>query len=420
MQKKWSKKFHNLYNNLFDYLDYRKFILIIIFFTIIKIIFSFIFGDKMLVEEWEIIVNNILTNQILGYHTIDKEVVPSAYMPPLYVYFVYLIVSFGLSELLSVKIILLIQCIFSFISGIYFFKLLKLYFKEKICLVISLAYFFYPLNFYSASQISSVSLQVSFFIFFLYFYLTTETFKDFIILGIFSSFMVLIRGEFWLLLIFLILLKFLNKKIIIKNYLIYLLTMLILISPTIVRNYIHFDTFIITKSSGYNLWRGNSKAFLVNGEVDDSGEILIHKYELKNKLIEEKQIKKYEIILDNYYFDLALKNINQDPNAYIIHYIKKFFSFMVFNPYSDYENYFHPLVVIPEILVSLFAVIGIIKNIFSKERNLEVLMITLYYLFLIPVFFVLPRYKLFILPLYFILIGHLFTFLSKSSFSKKQ
>jgi len=420
MLKKWSKKYHNLCKSLSSLINQKNFFLLLVFFTVVKIIFSNFFGDKILVEEWAIIINNLNNHQTLGYHTLNDRVIPSVYMPPLYVYIIYFVHLANFNELINVKIILFLQCAVSGISIYYFFKILKLYFNEKISLLISLAYFFYPLNFYSSSQISSVSFQVSFFIFFLYFFLTAKTQKQFFLLGVFSGLMTLIRGEFWLLLVLLFLLKIFKKNILFKNFVITLATLIIIISPTLIRNYVTFEQVILTKSSGYNLWRGNSKTFNVNGELSDTGNTLELKRNLKKELFQKNEIQKYEIIIDNYYFKIALKNILKDPSKYFLHYIKKLFSYVIFNPFSNYPNYFHPLVIIPEILISLIAMAGIIKNIFSKDRNYEILLITLYYLFIIPVFFVLPRYKLFILPLYYIFISYFLAFLYKRIFSKKQ
>ena len=45
----------------------------------------------------------------------------------------------------------------------------------------------------------------------------------------------------------------------------------------IIRNYIVFNDFVITKSSGYNLWRGNSLSKNINGENIETYEIIKEK-----------------------------------------------------------------------------------------------------------------------------------------------
>ena len=304
--------------------------------------------------------------------------------------------------------------------NIFFYKILLNLFNERYAVLFSLIYFLIPLNFYSATQISSVSFQISIFIFFLYYYLNTQTNLQFIILGIFSGLAILIRGEFWLLFLVLTFYKIILSKLnLTKLFLLIFITSLI-ISPVIIRNYIVFDKFVLTQSSGYNLWRGNSLSKNINGENIETYEIEKGKKKIQNQLIELNEIEKYEIYLDKLYFDIAKENIFDDPIKYIVHYINKFFAYSFFNFFSNYPNYFHPLIIFPEIIISFFGLLGFLGNVFSKKKNYELLIITLFYLTIIPVFFVLPRYKLFIFPMYIIFSCYLFTFLSNKIFSKKQ
>ena len=275
-----------------------------------------------------------------------------------------------------------------------------------------------PINFYSATQISSVSFQISIFIFFLFYYLNAKTYLDFFKLGIFSSLAILIRGEFWLLLFILIIFKIINNNIRYKKITIFLFAIIIVISPAIIRNYLIFNQIVLVKSTGYNLWRGNSEFPNINGENLETLEIKKKRDELISILIEKKNLKKYEIYLDKMYFDIAKKNIFSDTVKYFVHYINKLFAFSFFNFYSNYPNNFHPLILVPEIIISTFGILGIIFNILSKKINYEFLIITFYYLALIPIFFVLPRYKLFIFPMYIFFSCYFFTFLSNKIFSK--
>ena len=420
MQKKWWKKYLSLCRKLLKKINSSNLYLILLILTSLKIILSFYLGDHVIVEEWAILRDNLIEKNIFSYHYINGENIPSVYMPPLYAYFVYYISILNFNEFVTVKIILIFQCILSGISIIYFFKILKKFFNEKISLYFSLIYFLYPLNFYSATQISSVSIQVSLFIFFLYFYLKAVNHTDFFLLGLFSGLMTLIRGEFWLLLIILFLFKIFKKNFSPNNFCITLISIFIIITPYLIRNYINFNQIILTKSSGYNLWRGNSKTFNINGEHQDTKQITDFKFELQKKLIERNQLNKYEILIDEYYLSVAQENILKEPTKYLIHYFKKAFAFIFFNPFSNYPNYYNPLVFIPEIIISIIAAIGFFRNLFSTQRNLEIILITMYYLSLIPIFFVLPRYKLFVLPLYFIFAAYFLTFLSNKIFSKKQ
>lgn len=394
-------------------------IFFLIFFSILKFFFAFYFGDLTFDKEWSVIYKNLKTHNEFSYHNIDGVRVPSVYMPPLYAYFLYIFSFLSLSDFETVKIIILTQCILSGISIIFFYKLLSIFFESKISAVISILYFLYPLNFYSASQISSVSLQSFLFIVFCYYFFNTFKFYNFIVLGIVSGLLILIRGEFWLLLLICFLFKIYQFKLQRKKYLISFFLCMIIISPQLIRNYSHFDKIILTKSSGINLWRGNSHNLNINGDTIENKEMMIQADYLKKKLLSQNKINVYEIKLDDIYFKEAVSNIKNNTITYAVFYLKKFFAFAIFNYNSSYPNYYNPMVFIPEILISIFAIIGFIQNFFSNKRNLSLSIILLYYLFLIPVFFILPRYKLFILPIYFIYFGFFLNFLSQKYFLKK-
>ena len=130
-----------------------------------------------------------------------------------------------------------------------------------------------------------------------------------------------------------------------------------------------------------------------------------------------EDISKFDLYVDNFFLKKAKENLAENPFKYMKHYLNKFFAFSIFNYESNYPKYFNPLIFIPEIFISLLAILGIIINII-KNKDYELLILILYYLFLIPVF-VLPRYKLFILPLYFIFASQFIFYLS-NIFSKKQ
>ena len=362
--------------------------------------------------EWNIIYQNLTNYGEFSYHELYGTRVPTVYMPPLYPYFLYSFSFLGFDQFVTTKLILVSQCILSSISLIIFFKILKSFFDEQKSYIISILYFVFPLNFYASSQISSVSIQVFCFIFFIYFFLNLKNLHDYIFLGLFSGLSILVRGEFWLLFLILIFFKILINLKLIKNFLLTLLVSMAIISPILFKNYKTFDQIVITKSFGYNLWRGNSEKLNINGNFYDI-EVL------KDDFIKSgKDMNKFDLYVDNFFLKKAKENLIGNPQKYFKHYFDKFFAFSIFNYDSNYPNYFNPLIFVPEIIISILAVLGIFRNII-KNRDYEILIMILYYLALIPVFFVLPRYKLFILPLYFIFASQFLIYLS-NIFSKKQ
>ncbi len=407
-----------------NYFNYNILIFIVIFFSTLKFIYAIFYGDVRFDMEWSNLYYNLKNSGIYSYHEIDGKKIPSVYMPPLYAYFLYFFSFFNLSDYLTVKLIIFIQCVLSGVSTIILFKIIKKIFNKYLSFPLSLGFYFYPLNFYSASQISSITLQIFLFIFFLYFFTKKFLNNEYIFLGILSGLLILIRGEFWLLLLILFTFKLATDYKNFKKIIISIILCITVVLPQIFVNYQTFSKIVITNSSGFNLWRGNSAKPNINGatiETLDLEVVNIKKDidDLKLKLKENNQITKYEIYLDDLFKKRAISNILENPETYFIHYIKKFIAFSLFNFDSNYPNYWNPLVFIPEILVSVFALVGLFLNSVSNKKNFEMMIIIFYYLTLIPIFFILPRYKLFILPIYFIYLGYFISFLIKKNFFKE-
>ena len=245
--------------------------------TTSKILISLLIGDTSYENEWEIINTNLINYGELSYYFINNQRIPSIYMPPLYSYFLYLFHFFNLEELYTVKLVLVVQCILSGITSIIFFNILKSFINVKTSFYISILYSIFPLNFYAATQISSVTLQIFLLVLFIYFFLNSKKYYEYILLGILSGLLILIRGEFWLLFLILICFKiYENKKMIIKFFIPLIISILV-ITPTLMNNYSKFDEIILTKSFGYNLWRGNSEKLNINGSNFAMDNIRNHK-----------------------------------------------------------------------------------------------------------------------------------------------
>ena len=193
--------------------------------------------------------------------------------------------------------------------------------------------------------------------------------------------------------------------------------------PYLKRNYNYFNEIVITKSFGYNLWRGNNIKSDVNGTTypyKDYTELQEKIDSLKKELIENNKLSNFEIRYDKIFKETALKNILENKFKYLILYIKKFFYYLIFNPESNYQNYYNPLIFIPEIILSIFCLFGFLYSLKKNNYCLEIHGLYIIYSLLIPIFFILPRYKLFILPLIIYLIALFFSlYSSDKNFFKK-
>ena len=171
-----------------------------------------------------------------------------------------------------------------------------------------------------------------------------------------------------------------------------ILLTVVVISPYLVRNIILLDTITITKSVGYNLWKGNNPDSTVEGNPNfDSN--------LKEQVSKVPKDKYYDINADKVFQEEGLKNIKNNPTRYFVLYLKKILSFIFIDINSSYPNYYHPLHYLPVLLIGITTIFGIF--LYNKNSH-QINFLTLYFIAnitIISVFFIIPRYSLAILPL---------------------
>ena len=201
-------------------------------------------------------------------------------------------------------------------------------------------------------------------------------------------------------------------KINLKKIVIIILLTTFVISPYLARNVILLDTATITKSIGYNLWKGNNSASNVEGNPKFETN-----FDLRKKLSEVPKDKYYDINADKIFQKEGLKNIAKDPTMYFLLYCKKVLSFIFIDINSSYPNYYHPAHFLPVLLIGFTSVFGIFL---SNKNNPQMNFLILYFMAnigIMSVFFILPRYSLAILPLQIIFSNILFERI-KSNFFK--
>ena len=390
---------------------------------ILRILAFFLFGDTGLENEWKILAHNLSEKGILGYYVvhdtfvakpglagINDIVLPSAFMPPLYACFIYIIKYIFSNFINFVNIIIASQILFSLIATYLFLRILQLSETNVVSFCTAVIFSLIPINIYSTVQISSISIQVFLLIYFFYILRIFSTYKQIsqkslYIFSILSGLLILLRGEFIIFYLLTIIYFFIFYIKNIKYFLISLIITIIVISPYLIRNYYQFNTLTITKSFGYNLLKGNNPNFKIEGNpvfIDE-------KFSGENLSI--KADKKYEIKLDNFYKVKALEYIKKDPIFYLKNYFIKVLSFLTFDPNSSYEKYFNLFHLAPKLILSILSILGGIVAI-TKKGFLQYL--SIYYfsnIFFFSIFFILPRYSLILIPIQILLSLELIKFL---------
>ena len=170
-----------------------------------------------------------------------------------------------------------------------------------------------------------------------------------------------------------------------------ILIILLTISPYLIRNMVVIDTITITKSLGYNLWKGNNPSSLVEGGV-------IIDENLKKEINNIPKDKFYGIYFNKVFLDRAVENIINDPIRYLTLFTKKFMSFLFIDINSSRQDYYKPLHYLPVLVLAITSLFGIIL---SDKKSNKLNYLTLIYfvnIIIFSCFFILPRYKLFIFP----------------------
>jgi len=388
------------------------FLTIIIIALIIRIPIIYFFSDIQLQNEWFVLVKNLTNHGEFSFRNFGDFYIPNLFMPPLYAWFLYLFKIFNLNNENYISLILYTQALLSSLSIATFFIISKKIFSKKISLFLSALFCLFPSYLYACGQISSISLYVFLLVLFIYFFIKiviSPNFKFYLCLGITSGLLILLRGEFILLFIFSLFYLFLfYENINLKSILSILLISFLVISPYLYRNITNLNSFSITKSIGFNLWKGNNPKSNVEGDiariVNEFGPIGFEG-ELKKKIDDIKIDKYYDINLDSLFLKESLKNIYEEPERYFILYLKKIFSFLLFDINSSYKNYYNPLHLFPLLVISITSLISLmIKPRNSKKLNF-IALFYLAYVFIFSLFFILPRYNLIVLPMQIILTG---------------
>jgi 4-amino-4-deoxy-L-arabinose transferase-like glycosyltransferase len=333
-------------------------------------------------------------------------------MPPVYPFALYLINFISFDKTNFVNLIIFFQVIISTYSVYIFYQINLNLFKKKISIINAFIFSLFPINLFVVGQISSIVLQIFLSLLFLKYLLLLikkQAKINIIFFSIVSGLLILTRGEFVLIYAIIVMFIMLNKKVNKINILRIILITSVIISPYVIRNYVHFSEIIITKSLGYNLWKGNNEYSTVQGNGDYE---LNELNELEDRVKSIEKDKYYEITRDNIFLSEAKKNISQDPARYFSLFVKKIFSFYFVDTNSNYPNYYNFFHFIPILLVSILSFPGL-YTFYKKKNNLNnyLLLYLILNLIIFSIFFILPRYKLVILPLQIILASHFIKYL---------
>ena len=408
------KKINQILDNPIDIKNYLLSGLISVS-LLIRILTVYFIKDTHVEYEWNILLNNLIEHKSYSLRSFNGELVPSVLIPPLYAFFLYFIhvISF-LKDSYFLYLVFFIQIVLSTYSVYLFYQINQNFFSNKFSIINSFIFSIIPLNIYICGQISSANIQLFLSLLFLKLLFTlikNKTQKNIIFFSMVSGLLILCRGEFAIIFVFTFFFIFISKKIDVINLIKILIIVFLVISPYVIRNYIHFNQFIIVKSLGYNLWKGNNQL----SKVEGYGKFEINEFKnLHDKVKSINKDKYYEINWDNIFLEEAINNIEKNPIIYLKLFFKKLFSFYFIDLESSYPNYYNFFHIFPVIILSLLSFPSLI--VFLRNNKFESKYLGLYFflnLVIFSIFFILPRYKIVILPVQIILAGYTLNYVIK-------
>lgn len=356
-----------------------------------------------LVFEWKIIMEDFSVYH--DYYYLGK---PSAYMPPLYPYYLLLVES-----IVKTPNWVMISCVLQ--AVILFFSVLLLVVSFEENAIKKNSYFFafgciifFPPILLGATKISSFALTLS--VFSIFFALVLKlsqkvTVKNVILISIFSIAGLYLRFEFLFLMIISAIILIGYKKIKYYNLALVFTFIFITYLPWCIRNYEKTGVFHYSTSLNYNFAKGNNEKYDIfsseNLPYDPAKKILLTDEYLRQNFTDEKQI-------DQYLKQLNKNFISEHPELFIKNSLKKIgINFLNYYPgnynFSGiYIMYLYSIILMVFSLLFIYTIIQKLKLRFSFDAVYTGIIFIFYLLFysVAP----LPRYFLLYFPLFFLFV----------------
>ena len=166
-------------------LKHKEIIYLLLASFVVRIFVSYFYSDTVLRNEWSMILHNYQISGIFGFNVIisdslaipkfaeiGERVLPTAFMPPLYLYFIYFVKNLSNELVELAPLIVFLQIVLSLISIFMIYLIIKNLTENKFLIrFFTISFAFFPINIYASSQISSATLQILLSLIFFYYLL---------------------------------------------------------------------------------------------------------------------------------------------------------------------------------------------------------------------------------------------------------
>ncbi|MEA4910179.1 MAG: glycosyltransferase family 39 protein [Anaerolineaceae bacterium] len=380
-------------------------------------------GDRAIPHEFGVLVLNLLDGRGYSYYALDANqvlkaqylanplvVLPSAYMPPVYPFFLAGIFSaVGSTAEKALVLAELIQALLGTATCLLVYLTARKMFDERSAWLALAASCVYPLLVFSSSQISAVPVYVFLSQVVLFLALWSQESRTLrkdallsVLTGLSVGLLVLSRAESLVFAVGLglwILWRARQRWLPVAGA--YALGVALILSPWLVRNYHVFGRLTpLTVSGGYNLWQGQNEQATgtFGGYVVPP---LQEPAALRQAIASLAPGYTYELERDQAYMQAAEAFMLAHPGQVAVLALRKlayFWGGIYFGFQMNYPGVHSPLVLAPWLLMLPFFAFGLARSLRRSSRYL------VFYLFLglttaiAMLFFVLPRYPIIVIP----------------------
>lgn len=378
---------------------------------IAQVICIFIIGDNEFIPEWSIYLDSLIRTGSYSYNWTEWNTgwLPSAYMPPLYPIFLWIVTSIfqpnanSINDIsiLTIKIIELLQVGLLIVSSYLIYRITKIITANKTTSIwAATLLIIFPLSIIMSSQISALNLYLLLIITLLYLCIRigfqksdnkSNNIKIIFTISIITSLLLLSRIEILLYIPIIFILLLIKTNF--KKGILFLIMVLLTLGIIVVRNYHVFDkSYLLSTSGGYNIWRGHNETAGPDGigYISD---------DLYKKLDGIPTTNLFEIEQNKVYLNEAITYIKNNPTKLITSSFNKIITLWFYNRNPGDISYNYVLSFwywFPWLFYLLLSIIGIIIIKGKGIKYLGVLLIGV--TITSAIFFVLPRYRLHLLP----------------------
>ena len=109
---------------------------LIAFSFLLRLSAAYFVRDVQIEHEWAVLLNNLIKYKSFSYYTFNNQLIPSALVPPLYSFFLYLVkVITSFEETSLLYSIIFIQIILSTFSIYLFYQINQTFFSDRLSLI---------------------------------------------------------------------------------------------------------------------------------------------------------------------------------------------------------------------------------------------------------------------------------------------